>query len=242
VNRPLHERIRQDFETRILAGALAPGERLPTEQALMAHYDCARMTVNKALSALATAGLVDRRKKAGTFVARPRVHSMAMDIPDLGAQVAERGQAYRFDLALRREMHAATGRAQAPMEWKVDGSVPLLELEGVHFADGAPFALEHRLVNLTAVPEILDADFTGSSPGTWLLEHVPWTEADARITATGAGATEARLLAVEPGAPCLCVERKTWRGSEPITYVRQLFVAGAYELTAHFGPGARRDT
>ncbi|TCM37158.1 MULTISPECIES: UTRA domain-containing protein [Novosphingobium] len=234
MNTPLHERIRLDFETRILSGALAPGARLPTEQELMELYRCARMTVNKALSALATAGLVDRRKKAGTFVARPRVHSMAMDIPDLGAQVAERGQAYRFDLSLRREMRAT----QARLEWKVDISVPLLELEGIHFADGAPFALEHRFVNVAAVSEILDADFTGSSPGTWLLEHVPWTEADARITATGASAAEARLLAVEPGAPCLCVERKTWRGLEPITYVRQQFVAGAYELTAHFGPGA----
>ncbi len=237
MNLPLHERIRQDFETRILSGALDPGARLPTEQALMAHYDCARMTVNKALTALATAGLVDRRKKAGTFVARPRVHAMAMDIPDIGAQVAERGQAYRFDLGLRREL---TG-GQARLEWKVDRAVPLLELEGVHFADGTPFAWEHRFVNVAAVPEISAADFTGSSPGTWLLEHVPWTEADAHITATGASAAEARALAVEPGEPCLCVARKTWRGSEPITYVRQLFVAGAYELTAHFGPGARRE-
>lgn len=235
MNLPLHERIRQDFETRILSGALGPGARLPTEQALMAHYDCARMTVNKALSALATAGLVDRRKKAGTFVARPRVHAMAMEIPDLGAQVTERGQAYRFDLSLRRQMHATSAR----LAWKVDGTVPLLELEGIHFADGAPFALEHRFVNVAAVPEILEADFAGSSPGTWLLEHVPWTEADAHIAATGASAAEARSLSMEPGAPCLCVERKTWRGSEPITYVRQLFVAGAYELTARFGPGAR---
>lgn len=237
MNLPLHERIRQDFETRILSGALGPGARLPTEQALMAHYDCARMTVNKALSALATAGLVDRRKKAGTFVARPRVHAMAMDIPDIGAQVAERGQSYRFDLGLRRALDGG----QARPEWKVERAVPLLELEGVHFADGTPFAWEHRFVNVAAVPDMLLADFTGSSPGTWLLEHVPWTEADAVITAVGASAAQARALTVAVGEPCLCVERKTWRGSEPITYVRQLFVAGAYELTAHFGPGARRD-
>src|SRR3546814_14851453 len=92
---PLHERIRADFEARILAGELAPGDRLPTEQALMAHYGCARMTVSKSLSALAAAGLIDRRKRAGTFVARPRVHSMILDVPDLAAPL--RGRVQRYD-------------------------------------------------------------------------------------------------------------------------------------------------
>lgn len=228
----LSERIRHDFESRILAGTLAPGERLPTEQDLMERYGCARMTVNKALSALAAAGLVERRRKAGTFVARPRVHSMAMDIPDLGAEIAARGQAYRFELARRKLVRAA----DAAVKWDVGGEVPLLELSGIHFADDAPMAWEHRFVNAAAVPEIVEAEF--SSPGGWLLEHVPWTEADARITAAAATGAEARALAVASGAPCLSIERRTWRGSEPITYVRQLFLAGAYELNAHFGPSA----
>ncbi|MFC0686210.1 UTRA domain-containing protein [Novosphingobium clariflavum] len=228
----LSERIRHDFESRILAGTLAPGERLPTEQDLMERYGCARMTVNKALSALAAAGLVERRRKAGTFVARPRVHSMAMDIPDLGAEIAARGQAYRFELSRRKLVRAA----DAVVNWDVEGDVALLELSGIHFADDAPMAWEHRFVNAAAVPEIVEAAF--SSPGGWLLEHVPWTEADARITAAAATGAEARALAVASGAPCLSIERRTWRGSEPITYVRQLFLAGAYELNAHFGPSA----
>ena len=50
---PRHERIRSEMEAEILSGALKPGERLPTEQELMQRYGCSRMTVNKALSALA---------------------------------------------------------------------------------------------------------------------------------------------------------------------------------------------
>jgi GntR family histidine utilization transcriptional repressor len=225
---PLGEAIRRVFEQRILSGALKPGVRLPTEQEIMAEFGCSRMTVSKALSALAVAGLIERRKRAGTFVARPRVHSMVLEVPDLAALVAARGQAYRFRLDRREETVALAGHLAGQ---------PVLHLTGVHFADGTAMAFEDRTVSLAAVPEIAAADLAAEAPGTWLLHHVPWTEADTRITAVAAGAAEAGPLGVERGAPCLCVERRTWRGDAPITSVRQLFVAGSYELVAHFGPG-----
>lgn len=226
-----HERIRQDFEARILSGDLAPGDRLPTEQALMAHYGCSRMTVNKALSTLATAGLVERRKKAGTFVARPRLHSMVLDVPDLQQQVEDSGRRYRFSLTERtvRPFRQTDGA-------RISRAARLLELEGVHEADGVPFAIEQRLVSLDAVPAIEALEFGPLAPGGWLLKHVPWTEAETRILASGATATEAGLLGIAAGAPCLCVERRTWRRQESITFVRQLFVAESYDMVARFGP------
>ncbi|THC05283.1 GntR family transcriptional regulator, partial [Salmonella enterica] len=54
----LERRIRLDLEAKIRSGAWRPGDRVPTEAELMAVYGCARMTVSKALSALAEAGLV----------------------------------------------------------------------------------------------------------------------------------------------------------------------------------------
>jgi GntR family histidine utilization transcriptional repressor len=32
------------------------------------------------------------------------------------------------------------------------------------------------------------------------------------------------------------VARRTWRASEPVTWVRQLFPGEAYDLVARFGP------
>lgn len=226
---PLGETIRDHFRQRILAGDLAPGARLPTEQEIMARFGCSRMTVSKALSALAEAGLIERRKRAGTFVARPRVHAMVLEVPDLAALVAARGQAYRYRLDRREE--------QAVREGHLAGQ-RALHLIGVHFADGQAMAVEDRLVSLAAVPGIAAADLGAEAPGTWLLHHVPWTEADSHITAVGASAAEAEALAVAPGSPCLCVERRTWRGTDPITLVRQVFRGDSYELVAHFGPGA----
>lgn len=227
----LHERIRAEIETAILSGALAPGERIPSEQVLMTEYGCARMTVNKALSALATAGLLERRKRAGSFVARPRAQSMELAIPDLREEISARGQVYGWRMESRRVLDAATDARAA----QLGAEGQLLEICGLHFADGVPFAWEERLVSLSAVPEIADLDFTIDPPGSWLLHHIPWTEGENRIGAIKAPVDAAALLGVEPGEACLLLTRRTWRGDEGITLVRQLFLAGHYELVARFG-------
>lgn len=67
----LHAKILGDIEGRILSGALPPGARIATEHELAASYDCSRMTVVKVLTQLANAGLIERRRKAGTFVRQP---------------------------------------------------------------------------------------------------------------------------------------------------------------------------
>lgn len=215
-----------------MSGALRPGARLPTEHELMREYDCARMTVSKALSALASAGLIDRRKRAGSFVARPKVHSMVLDVPDLEQEVAQRGQSYRFDLLGRAVKRPDPSREE---EVQLAGAGDLLFIEGVHFADNVPLAVEVRLVSLSAVPEIAESAFDRSSPGAWLIRYVPWTEAETRIAAVPADREVAARLNLPLGSACLFVERRTWRGDEGITLVRQHFVGSAYDLIARFG-------
>jgi GntR family histidine utilization transcriptional repressor len=103
-------------------------------------------------------------------------------------------------------------------------------------ANGRPLAIEERLISLTAVPEAENASFTLQPPGSWLLQHVPWTEAEHRFSAVNADARLSGLLDVSDGVACLCVERRTWRGGATITFVRQTFLGDAYHLIARFGP------
>lgn len=230
---PLHQRIRSDIEARIRSGEWAPGHRAPTEAELMATYGCSRMTVNKAMTALVEAGLIVRRKRAGSFVARPRVHAPVLNIPDIQSEIVARGEAYAFRL-LSREVRDADGEDE--IELAAGGK--LLDLDGVHDAGGRPFALERRLVSLKAAPEMEAADFAHVPPGAWLLEHVAWTEAESRISAINADADDARLLALDEGTACLVVDRRTWREGQHVTRVRQVFPGEAYDLVARFGPGA----
>ncbi|MFS0737497.1 UTRA domain-containing protein [Sphingomonas sp. 1P06PA] len=218
---PLHQRIRANLEEAIASGDLPPGARIPTEQALMADYSCARMTVSKALGALADAGLIERRKGAGSFVAQRRTHALMLAIPDLAAEIARRGEAYRYRLTRRVRRGGQ------------------LSLDGVHLANERPFAIERRTIALGVVPDAAAVDFTALAPGAWLLAHVPWSEAGVRISAVAANAAEAMALAVERGTACLAIDRSSWRGADRVTEVRQLFIGTGWDLVARFGPQPR---
>lgn len=228
----IHDRIRTDLETQILSGGLKPGDRIPFEMELMKQYGCARMTVNKALAPLVAAGLIYRRKRVGSFVAHPRTHSMVLEVPDLPIEVVGRGQTYRYELLTRDVRKAVRSNED---ERGLAGTGRIMALTGVHYADDKPLAFEERLISLAAVPDIEKADFSTEPPGSWLLHHVPWTMAENRIGAIGANDQIAEVLKLPAGWPCLTIERRTWRGDDGITLVRQQFVAGEYGLIARFG-------
>jgi GntR family histidine utilization transcriptional repressor len=221
----VEERIRSDIEARIHAGAWPPGTRIPIETELAAEYGCARATVSKALGRLAHDGLIERRRKAGSFVAHPQVHSAVLEVPDLQQLIAARGETYRW----QRTRAPVTG-----LDPDLPGSVLLVE--GIHFANEEAFALERRAIVLATVPEAEAEAFATEAPGTWLLRHVPWTSARHRIRAVEASAPEARALAIRSGAACLELERETWRAGDPVTRVRQLYRGDRFDLVAEFKP------
>ncbi|WP_333592369.1 histidine utilization repressor [Brevundimonas sp.] len=226
---PLHRRIAGDIERRIASGEWRPGFRIPIETELTAEYGCARMTVSRALSDLAARGLIVRRRRAGTVVAHPPVHSSALvSIPDIQAEIEGRGSAYSHRLLARAVRSARDG--DSPLGGRV------VALETLHLADGLPFALERRLISLDAAPEAETADFETQAPGGWLLAHTPWTEAEHRISAVAADRETAAGLGLALGAACLKLERRTWRDGQGVTWASQTFPGAAYDLVARFSP------
>ena len=234
----LHKRIRTEISQQILSGRWPPGHRIPTEQDLMLQYGCSRMTVSKALTPLVDEGLIVRRRRAGTVVARPPIHSAVLDIPDIQTEIVSRGEPYGYEL-LSRAIRASTPEDDKALERKASG--PILALECLHLASGRPFAIENRLISLTAVPDAEAVDFDTTPPGAWLLGFVPWTQAEHKISAINASRGTAKRLLIETSVACLCLERRTWRGHDPVTYVRMTFPGAAYDLIARFAPRGEGD-
>ena len=71
------------------------------------------MTVSKALTELADAGLIERRRKAGSFVRRPLAQSAVLEIHDVAAEVASLGAIYGYKLISRERRRAARARPRA---------------------------------------------------------------------------------------------------------------------------------
>lgn len=229
----LDRQIRTDIEGKILSGEWPPGYKIPFEHELALQYRCSRMTVSKALSHLTEIGLLERRRRAGSFVSKPRVQSAVLEIPDIRAEMIRRGHEYRYEL-LSRTRRKATAVDRAALF--VPKGAEILAMTCRHIAGGDVFCFEERLLNLSAVPTADSVDFRSIPPGTWLLDHVPWTEAEHRIHAISAGTDYSKVLGLRKDAACLSVERRTWRDECSITHVRQTFPGHLYDLTARFAP------
>ena len=228
---PLHHRIQADLERQILNGTWPPGSQVPFEQELARRYGCSRMTVNKVMTRLSAAGLIERRRKAGSFVRRPTAQSAVLEIADIRHEVERLGLAYAFEVSAPERRPATAAEAG-----RLGMAGPVLDLVCQHFAAGQPFCREERVINLLAVPEAAAADFSAISPGAWLMARVPWTAAEHTIRAVAADAGTSAALAIAPGSACLEVERRTWHAGVAVTAVRLTYPGSGHALVARFTP------
>ncbi|WP_207456408.1 histidine utilization repressor [Azospirillum sp. SYSU D00513] len=232
----LHERIRADIEERILSGVWPPGHRIPFEHELMEQYGCARMTVNRALSALTAAGLIVRRRRAGSFVAAPRSERALMEIQDFAAEAARDGRPYRHEIRARS---VAAVDVAAAEHFGIPAGAQALRLDCRHWIGDLPAAVEDRLILLDAVPQAGEESFVETPPGSWLLSRVPWTRAEHVIRAVNADAALARDLGIARGGACLVLERRTWQADAPVTAVRLSYPGDRHRFVGHFSPSGK---
>jgi GntR family transcriptional regulator, histidine utilization repressor len=232
---PRYMEIRRAVEDAILSGAWPPGHRVPPEEELVARYRCSRMTVNRALSALAHAGLVVRRRRSGTFVAAPVAQKSVLQIHDIAQEVTREGRLYRYVLRARAERRATRRDAE---RLEIAPGKPILAVKCLHYADDIPLAAEDRLINLAAVPAARRADLAATPPGSWLLAKVPWSEAEHVIRAVNASAATAAALGIGSGAACLVVERRTRHAGATITHVALSYPGDRHRLMARFNPSS----
>lgn len=214
--------IRAEVLRRIHGRDWPPGALIPGEEALAAEFGCARATVNRALRDLAEAGVLERKRKAGTRVARLPVRRATLAIPVIRQEVEARGQRHTFQLLERCETAAPV---PVTSRLGLDPGTGLLYLETLHLADARPFVFEQRWLNPGVVPDPAP-DFAVVSANEWLVSNVAYALGDISFTAEAAGAREAAVMGVAEGAALFITERATWTAEAPITLVRLAHAPG----------------
>jgi GntR family histidine utilization transcriptional repressor len=232
---PRYLEIQRDLQARIASGDWPPGHRVPAEHELQERYGCSRMTVNKALSALANAGLIVRKRRSGSYVAAPKSQESILEIHDIKAEILATGSGYRFEILSRDERQATEEDAE---RLGIRARASVLALAILHFAADRPYAMEERLINLIEVPNAAGESFAASPPGTWLLDLIPWTEAEHTIRADLASPSVARRLDIAKHAACLIIERRTWQADKTLTWVRLTYPGERHRLVSLFRPGS----
>lgn len=208
---------------RINARHWQPGDLVPNEADLALEFGCARTTVNRAMRELADAGLVERKRKAGTRIAMHPVSRVVLDIPLIRREVEQRNAKWRYTL-LSRQARAAPVRITALLG--LARGARMLHLTALHFADNQPFVHEDRWINVAAVPEVEAVDFSSVSANEWLIQNAPYSSGDITFSAANAEKPLAELLAAPLDAAIFVVDRITWDGETPVTAVRLSYAPG----------------
>ncbi|KAA0969397.1 UTRA domain-containing protein [Aureimonas fodinaquatilis] len=211
--------IKDELARRIGERVWQPGSLIPGEETLAREFGAARATVNRALQELAQAGLVERKRKAGTRVAANPVRQARFSIPVVGDEIAALGKSSRYQLLSRQVRHAQKAEAT---RMGINPGEKLLHIACLHYADDVPYQYEDRLINLATVPRAEHEGFESVGPNEWLVNEAPFSRADFTFLAAAASEKEARLLNIAPGQPVFVGERLTWLLAKPITYVRMV--------------------
>lgn len=216
------EAIRAEVLTRIRRRDWPPGALIPNEESLAQEFGVARATVNRALSELARAGVLERRRKAGTRVAALPVRKATLDIPVIRAEVEASGRRHSHRLLIcapRAVPDPAAARLSLP------AGQQMLFLQTLHLADSRPHVLETRWLNPDMLPEP-QPDFAAISVNEWLVGNVAFSTGDIAFTAEPATGQEAATLDCPMGAALFVTERTTFSGETPITLVRLAHAPG----------------
>ena len=200
-----------------------PGAYIPNEAALAEEFGCARATVNRALQALADAGWLERRRKAGTRVALSPQRRAQMAIPLIRQEIESRGQTFS---------HSIIDRATAQMPRALCATLTLthptkaLHVRTLYLADQQPFAFEDRWINLAAAPVAETAPLDRISPNEWLMHNVSFSNGTLDYSAAPASPDEAKHLNCPPGTPVMALERRTFGPKAPVTFMRLTYAPG----------------
>lgn len=224
-----YKTVKASILERIVSREWAPGELIPGEAEIAREQGCSRATVNRALRELAETGLIERRRKAGTRVARRASRGAVFRIPIVRHEIEGSGRRYGYVLLERRETVADSALAG---RLDVADGTPVLFVRCLHLADGEPFQLESRWISLAAVPAARAMRFEDVSPNEWLVSEVPYSRSEHVFSAATPTKDERERLRLRADEPVFVVERRTWLGDAPVTYVRLSHLGSSYRMVS----------
>lgn len=224
-----HREIKSEILSRIRARDWLPGDTIPAETELAETYGCARTTVNRALRELAEAGVVERKRKAGTRVLAAAPRDARFEIPMVRIEIQKTGAAHRYELLDRALLRPPATVAET---LRLAANSMALYLRCRHWADDRAYQLEERWINLDTVPLARKETFETRGPNEWLVERMPLTGARHVFSAEEASAQAARELQVAPGNALFVIERHTWMENRTITWARLAHPGQVYRFVA----------
>jgi GntR family transcriptional regulator len=230
----VYDRVAQEF---IFNGEVPPGELLPSETKLAAHYGVSRVTIRSALRMLQDAHLIRIRNGIGSVVLpRPAVVTEGLDkLCSLETYARERSQEVgTADVHWSEE--PADEEAAEKLELPV--GAPVYVVHRVKLFGDARVAWGIERTPAEVLPlDVLKSGFVGSIMDV-LLSHTELgiEYADAELTPAAAPAAIARRLGVKSGTVCQTLEQVMYAGGRPVQWGKAWLLPEHYRLQVRRRP------
>ncbi|MEC5317536.1 histidine utilization repressor [Brenneria populi subsp. brevivirga] len=234
-NAPRYLQIKGAIQHEIAQGGLLPGDKVASENELVAAFGVSRMTANRALRELMFEGVLTRVAGVGTFVSPQRLDVDLLKIRNISDEIRERGNRYSAHVVVACRISADRRVAEA-LEMSQGDEV--LHSLIVHHEDEQPMQLEERYVNPAAAPGYLTNDFTVITPNQYLTEIAPITAFEHAIEAVKPDPEVRRHLRLKADHPCLRVFRRTWSGTPVVSCALLYYPGMKYRFEARSGEGS----
>lgn len=202
---PLYQQVYNLLVRRIVDGVWRPAEALPSEQMLAAELGVSQGTVRKALNAMVTEKLVERRQGKGTFVAQHTQERALFQFFRLRREDGSRVTPESRSCTVKRRK----AKSQERQKLDLEEGAKVVEIRRTRLIDEVPTLVETVIVPLVLFPDI---DEIGALPNTlYSLYQSRYgnsvVEADEQLRADAATREDARRLNIEVGTPILHIDR-----------------------------------
>ena len=218
--KPLYQQVKQDLVKRVLAGEWKPGQVLPSEFKLADEYGLSQGTIRKAIEAMAQEQLVTRQAGKGTFVT-----SHEGDYRPFRFHQFYSSDGKRIATDETRPVHARSARADGKIAaaLNIDDNDTGTEIVRLRLGNGIPLLYERIFLTDALCPDALKTVQSENPVSLYLFLEREYnlliTRVQESLQARTPSIEEARLLAIEPGAPVLEAERIAYSlGGEPVEW------------------------
>jgi GntR family histidine utilization transcriptional repressor len=220
----------------VASGKWAPEQKIVSEHELATLFGISRMTANRAMAELASAGVIVRITGVGSFVASRKPHGHLFEIHNIADEIAERGHRHSSTVLVHER---TTASPELATEFGVPTGAPLFHSRVVHFDDYAPLQLEDRYVSPAVAPKYLEWDLSRRTANEYLTQVAPLAHAQHVVSAVMPSPDVAKRLKMRADEPCLRVRRTTWSEGR-VASVADLYHPGSrYDLVGRFSPPRR---
>lgn len=227
---PRYVQLRRRLAKGVDDGLLAAGSSLPPEREIAVITGLSRVTVRKAIQALADDGIIIQKQGSGSFVATsaPQIEQSLSRLTSFSEDMARRGMT-SASIWLERGIFMPSPDEVLALALSQDASVS--RIARLRTADGKPMAIERASLSTAMLPNPLAVE-------TSLYEVLGQSglrpvRALQKISAINLQKADAALLEIEAGMAGLKIERTSYLADgRTVEFTQSIYRGDAYNFVA----------